>query len=545
MRTLSVNSELDDAFRQLGHSVHSVSLTEHGVFSAQALLAACPFEPEFFFQQEHLGAVVLFNDLDRISCIKAFWSVDTHLNYYWQRFYGQLFDLFFTPHISYIGKLAEEWRHPAMHRLAKPGAQRPWIPHAARKHAMSFVGRMSAGRPLRNNFCALLQKRYGLEVRQGLSHQAMMDLYDATRLLPNESIALETNFRLVEGASCGCCLISPDIGEDQDALFSPGEELFVYRDALELVDRLDACLREPDTAEAVGKAARARVGAEHLPRHRAQSVCEALPISGRHAARGDEAAGCLAMALSLMHINGVLASGVFPGETEKLGPLRLCTVRIWDAAKRSDMETLGTLLAEAESLVQTRNAARKDLAPLLVAAGGAALFAGNPAQSFSLYQRYEELYGRRAQTCADTPADVCLAWIASLAADKKLIAHGFQAVPGCCCSAYDMIMLLARLDPHGTDWARTLHDIEHLRHSMPHLDLRALARLDLNTRDSLDASLAYMAGALRLCDIERARLELQTLNERAERHGITPQLRRLLCARFPRLDLLHEMSAGG
>lgn len=426
MRVLAVNSELDDAFRQLGHSVHSVSLAKHGVFSAQDFFASCPFEPEFFFQQEHLGAVVLFNDLDKVSCIKAFWSIDTHLNYYWQRFYGQLFDLFFTPHTSYIGKLTEEWLHPVMRRLAKPGSQRPWIPHAKRRNAMSFVGRMSAKRPLRNNFCALLKKRYGLEARQGLSHQAMMELYDNTRLLPNESIALETNFRLVEGASCGCCLISPDIGEDQDALFSPGEELFVYRDALELVDCLDACLREPTRAEAVGKAARARVGAEHLPRHRAQSVCDALQTSGRQAARDNESADCLAMALSFMHINGVLENTAFPGEAEKLfkSPPLLCTVRIWDAVKRRDMERIGDLLAEAGSLLQIQNAARKDLALLAVAGGGAALFSGNPEQSFSLYQHYEELYGRRAQISAGTPAELCLAWIASLAADKKLIAHG-------------------------------------------------------------------------------------------------------------------------
>jgi hypothetical protein len=157
MRMLSINSTLDDAFRRLGHKVHSVPLSGHGVFSAQDILAECPFEPEFFFQQEHLGALVLFDDLDSVPCLKAFWSIDTHLTYYWQRFYGQLFDLFFTPHKSYIEQLAKEWLHPAMHRLAKPGMQRPWIPHAHRKNTMEFVGRMSDKRPLRNNFCALLK----------------------------------------------------------------------------------------------------------------------------------------------------------------------------------------------------------------------------------------------------------------------------------------------------------------------------------------------------------------------------------------------------
>lgn len=540
---LLINSELGEAFRQLGHSVHSVSLPKHGVFAAQDILAACPFEPELFFQQEHLGAMVLFNDLNSVSCVKAFWSIDTHLNYYWQRFYGRLFDVFFTPHKAYMGALAEEWLHPAMHRLAKPGVQRPWTPHAERKSTMEFVGRMSANRPLRNNFCALLKKRYGIEAKRDLSHQAMMDLYAATRLLPNESIALETNFRLVEGASCGCCLISPDIGEDQDTLFSPGKEFFVYRDALELVDCLDACLRDPAMAEAAGNAAWMRVNAEHLPRHRAQSVCDALETSGRQAVHGDEAADCLAMTLGFIHLNGIVTGNAFFAAAEKhfkSAPL-LCTIRIWDAVKRGDMERTRLLLTEAESLFQIRNAARNDLGTLAVAGGGAALFAGNLEQSFFFYQHYEQLYGRQARAAAHTPVELCLAWGSSLAGDKKLIAHGHQTFPGCCCSAFDMNMLLAHLDPRGADWAKTLHDIEHLRHSMPHIDLIALARLGLNAQESIDASLEYIEGALRLCDIDRARAELLALTGRAQAYGIMPQLQRLLRARFPRLDLLDEL----
>ena len=139
------------------------------------------------------------------------------------------------------------------------------------------------------------------------------------------------------------------------------------------------------------------------------------------------------------------------------------------------------------------------------------------------------------------PKELCLAWIRTLAADKKLIAHGRRPVAGCCCSAFDMIMLLSCLDPHGSGWALAWREIESFRHSMPHLDLDALARLELNEPDSIEASLDYLAGALRMCDAERARLELAALDERADKQGIRPQLRRLLRARFPRLELLPEL----
>ena len=39
------------------------------------------------------------------SCPKVYWSIDTHLNTYWQRYYGQNFDLFLTTQKSWTGKL--------------------------------------------------------------------------------------------------------------------------------------------------------------------------------------------------------------------------------------------------------------------------------------------------------------------------------------------------------------------------------------------------------------------------------------------------------
>ena len=97
------------------------------------------------------------------------------------------------------------------------------------------------------------------------------------------------------------------------------------------------------------------------------------------------AADCLAMSMSFLHINGVIGNSAFLDEAEKtfkIDPL-LCTVRIWDAVKRRNMERAGVFLGEAESLFQRRHAARKDWASLAVACGGAALFAGNCAYVMS------------------------------------------------------------------------------------------------------------------------------------------------------------------
>ena len=92
----------------------------------------------------------------------------------------------------------------------------------------------------------------------------MLKLYDNTRILPNESLCAEVNFRLVEDASCGCCLLTPDIGEDQDALLEPGKKCLIYANGLELLEQIDLPAARPEQAEAIGYAAWRRIQAEHL-----------------------------------------------------------------------------------------------------------------------------------------------------------------------------------------------------------------------------------------------------------------------------------------
>ncbi|MDR0466366.1 MAG: glycosyltransferase, partial [Deltaproteobacteria bacterium] len=273
--------------RERGHKVLTLH-PEPGLHSLQELLARHAFVPDLIFQAESLGPRVIFTDLPALPCPKLFWSVDSHLNMFWHRHYGRLFDGVLTPHLSLHAALPDDLRLPRVARLAKEGAARPFQRHSGRKHLLSFVGRLSGDRGPRKNMLRILAS-HGLEPQDKLTQAAMLELYDQTRILPNEALCTEVNFRLMEGASCGCCLLTPDVGEDQNALFEAGKECLVYTDGLELLElvaRLAAC---PDQAEAIGRAAWRRTQEEHLPKHRAAAILREAQLTG-HAAQGEQAA---------------------------------------------------------------------------------------------------------------------------------------------------------------------------------------------------------------------------------------------------------------
>jgi spore maturation protein CgeB len=83
------------------------------------------------------------------------------------------------------------------------------------------------------------------------------------------------NTRAFELAAAGSCQLADD-KEELAALFKPGEEVVVYRDAGELARRLDACLARPDEARAIGANARRRALTEHTLRHRVDEMLQVI-----------------------------------------------------------------------------------------------------------------------------------------------------------------------------------------------------------------------------------------------------------------------------
>ncbi len=281
MRVCVVNSSvMARAFTALGHEVLALS-PGPGPVDLPGLLDGRGFEPELLLDVESLGLRTLLLGLGSLSCAKLFWSVDTHLNAWWHRAYGRMFDAVLTTQDAWMPRLLRLGL-PVVEHLPWFGLRRPFRPWRERATDLRFVGRISPERPTRVLMVEHLRERHGLDAVQDVSHAAMLDLYDDTRLVPNEAIFSEVNFRLFEAASCGCLVLNQSVSSDIALLFKPGREVLVFEDILELDSLVRRWLARPAEAEAMARAAWARVNAEHLPEHRARRVLE---LAGRHAGK--------------------------------------------------------------------------------------------------------------------------------------------------------------------------------------------------------------------------------------------------------------------
>jgi hypothetical protein len=261
-------------FAALGHEVRFVHPAST-VADIPALPELRDFTPDLIVQQESLHRPVFLKNLEQVPCPALFWSLDTHLNIHWQKYYLRLFNAVGTPHVAFFARMPARWTPKRLFRLAMFGPDLPWRPHAERTRATGFAGLDNPGtRPLRSRFLQILQP-LGLTAVSGLNQAEMLEFYRDTRIVPNEAIAFEVNFRLTEAAGAGACVLSPDIGPDQNELYAPDREIVVYGDGQDMVEKLGFFLCRQDLSEKIGRAAWEKTQCRHLARHWAQSVLEA------------------------------------------------------------------------------------------------------------------------------------------------------------------------------------------------------------------------------------------------------------------------------
>ncbi|MDR1241448.1 MAG: glycosyltransferase [Deltaproteobacteria bacterium] len=297
MNIVCVDYPFTALLENLGHQVLSLRL-EPGL----TRLADLPelsrkdaFQADLFIQQERLGPRVILEGVHKLPCTAIFISVDTHLNMFWHRYYARLFDLTLTAHVSWFERQSDDFGQSGcsarnVHRLRHCGDARLWRDFSRRRHDFSFCGVVDKHRPVRNAMLELLGRHFALHrPEKSMPRPEMLDMFSDTRIVPNESIAEEVNFRLFEGASCGCLVLGQEVGEDQNACFEPGREVILYAHGLDLLEKAVFYRKNERTAEEIARAAWLRVQAEHLPQHRVKELLATAEKWARGAIAGGRA----------------------------------------------------------------------------------------------------------------------------------------------------------------------------------------------------------------------------------------------------------------
>jgi len=556
MKICAVAMRMGRELRELGHEVVDL-WPEEPLFDLEAELQRRAFTPELIFQEERLGRRVVLLGLPRFSCPKVFWSLDTHLSLYWQRFYLRLFDGVLTPHASLLARRAD--MPPAVGRMAMYAQELPFIPFARRTNAVGFVGRLTPQRPARLRLAELLAARYGAVAAQDLPFADMLAHYQNTRLAPNESLLGEVNFRLMEAAGCGCLVLSPDVGPDQDALFTPGREMETYAHALELRARIDHYLARPEEAERMGRAAWERVRGAHLARHRAARVLDfavRLPgVSG--AARGAQAEIAMWLALAEMWRGGMLDAG--DGALEST--LALLPQGAEVSAERLILATEAACRDAACRDVVGRDAVGADgggrafalgMAGALLSAGAhagdldvdlAGSMAGVLLDDFALARRFwlrrvEAARSKRGEereprpAVPQTPAQLCRWWAGELAAAGRVGSDGFAFDPEASSprAALECLHLALRLEPDDLDTVRRLEALAATLPGRDHLRLAHLSTLALHAPGDWRVGLKLGLAGLKTFRLEAGLADIAKARADADAQGKAEAFARTLAA---------------
>ena len=478
MNIACIHASLAPALTALGH--HCLCLApSSGVIALAPLLNG--FVPDLIIQQETLGPRTLIADLQHFSCPKVFWSIDTHLNSFWQIYYARLFDL-----VCSTQKHWAAWLH------AQGIAQTLWLPWFGSKRsapawdtraqALCFVGRLTAERPVRQWFVDWLTHLAPLQIYQDLSHAAMLFCYDNSQIVPNEAIFGEVNFRLFEAGSCGCALISPALGHVEE-LFTPGTEVLLFHDGAELAFWVRRLLNKPQQARLLGLHMRQRICSEHLPEHRAQALLAALARSTRSAAHGSEAARAWWLTLEqlwsadrIQITDPALERAFFslPLSEDVLAALVRCTAN----SSRNDFLRLAVPVVQKE---QYHDALSVNLAGAMSALRHAEL---TLARAFTLRQMRSQ--GRPEPESMASPVSICLAWA------RELQRHDLHSRPGFVFnpqrhvpqSALECLVLASEYAPQDKEVYRALQQALARTSGWEALRLKALSYISLRERDN-------------------------------------------------------------
>ncbi|GAU08421.1 glycosyltransferase family protein [Desulfoplanes formicivorans] len=481
MNIACIDCSLVPALESLGHTCLALH-PPSGYSRLSPLLEQADFKPDIIVQQETLGPRKILIDLDAWSCCKAFWSIDTHLNAFWQVAYGRLFDLVLTTQKDWVDKLKLQGL-PHVAWLPWYGFEHSWTPWERRAHEVCFVGRVTGHRMPRKNLVDFLCSTFNAMFEQNISFAAMKSLYADSRIAPNESIMAEVNFRSFEAASCGCLVINQRFDNGLEELFEPGREMDTFDHVLELESKIAYYRKNTQQARMVALAGRERVLDEHLPVHRAKrllALCESSPPT---ASRGIDSIVALAMTQWIFHDADRIVIDLIPVRDILLSipctPDGLATlIRIVHAT--GSWENLRDLILPILQQGQYAHHLGVNLS-----ASMAALHYGQTALAKQFLLRHIVTCRLRENPGDSDPVSISRSWSRILLKEKRIFRIGLSFNPKKSLpeTALECLLVAESHDPDNPELVREISGLFGLQRGLEGSRLRTLSFLSLRARN--------------------------------------------------------------
>jgi glycosyltransferase involved in cell wall biosynthesis len=152
-------------------------------------------------------------------------------------------------------------------------------PRAAKVYDIGFVGSLElpATRAERVEVLGHLERKYRLnDYRRSAFGGDMMRVYNQSRIVVNIPWPGGLNMRTFEALASGALLLTKDIRNGQDDLFTDGTHLVTYRETNDLIEKIDYYLKHETERQEIACAGMREVLAHHTYDHRAARMLDVM-----------------------------------------------------------------------------------------------------------------------------------------------------------------------------------------------------------------------------------------------------------------------------
>lgn len=271
MNILCQSTFLAEGLQALGHTV--LPFPKDGTSATLADIVRTPGQKPDLVLLQLWGHTPLPADIAHYDGPVVAHAVDSSLNEFWLESMGRLVSVLFVDQLSSVP------------RLRARGVNAHWLPLCAqqgyfrdstpKKYGISFVGRVTEQREKRRNLLRLVEQHFDLARFSDVSMQEMQDICAASHIVLNENLFDGTTLRVFQGLASGSLVLTEAAGHGVSRLFRAHNHLVTF-DAHNVLERIETCLRDTETTQAIARAGQELCRAQHTSQARAEQLLALL-----------------------------------------------------------------------------------------------------------------------------------------------------------------------------------------------------------------------------------------------------------------------------
>lgn len=311
----------------MGHTVVTAGLTDDrdvvltpDSFSMEQILASLnPSQrPDICLFVEDIGRRSFPRGLENSPIPLVFYSIDTHLNFFWLRHFAAACDCVLTTQRDYLDML-----RPVCGRAH-------WLPWGyepqdymdlglERDLDISFVGTVDAFRGRRKSMLEQIARSFNISIftpspDKWYSASEISGIFSRSKIVINEAISFEVNFRVFETLPTGAMLLTERVGNGLAEMFEDNRHLVTFT-PLDLMEKIAHYLGNDGERERIAAAGKEEAARGHTRLQRARILSGILEECEKTASHGG---GDLGRSYFLMLRRGVVGEEHSLPMTEEL-----------------------------------------------------------------------------------------------------------------------------------------------------------------------------------------------------------------------------------